>query len=105
MHFYKKEDTNAGSAETMETLVHKASGGDRNISSSVSSHVQYSSMSNTNAATTTPANPTPQVVVPQPARIAKAAKPVRDSAQFVSQTGRKNDIFLNCLLFLFFSNR
>ncbi|CAF0901842.1 unnamed protein product [Rotaria sp. Silwood1] len=84
VHFYKKEDTH-GSGETMETLVHKSSsgGGDRNTSGNASSHVQYSSMSNANASSSTQLNATPQVVLPQPARITKAAKPVRDSAQFV----------------------
>ncbi|CAF3908265.1 unnamed protein product [Rotaria sp. Silwood2] len=86
VHFYKKEDTH-GSGETMETLVHKSSSGgvsgDRNISGNATSHVQYSSMSNANASSsTTQLNPIPQVVLPQPARIAKAAKPIRDSAQF-----------------------
>ncbi|CAF3684968.1 unnamed protein product [Rotaria sordida] len=81
VHFYKKEDIQ-GSGETMETLVHKSSGGDRNMSGNASSHVQYSSMSNANASSTQ-LNPISQSVLPQPARIANAAKPVRDSAQFV----------------------
>ncbi|CAF3710523.1 unnamed protein product [Rotaria sp. Silwood1] len=89
VHFYKKEDTH-GSGETMETLVHKSSsgGGDRNTSGNASSHVQYSSMSNANASSSTQLNATPQVVLPQPARITKAAKPVRDSAQFKNQQRR-----------------
>ncbi len=80
MHFYKKDDTHQSSAETMETLVHKTSIPERNLSSNTtSSHIHYSSMSNTNSP-----SPTPQVIVSQPAQISKAAKPVRDSAQFVS---------------------
>jgi hypothetical protein len=64
----------------METLVHKPSTGeDRTQGGTASSHVQYSSMSNTNQPTSLP-----QVVLPQAAPITKAAKPVRDSAQFVS---------------------
>ncbi|UJR28571.1 hypothetical protein I4U23_009804 [Adineta vaga] len=82
VQFYKKDDAN-DSAETMEALVHKSSGGDRNTSGNASSHVQYSAMSNANPLTSTQSNPLPQVVLPQPAMIAKAAKPVRDSAQFV----------------------
>jgi hypothetical protein len=68
----------------METLVHKTSTGDRNLSGNTSSHVQYSSMSNPNALSSTQVNSAPQAVSPQPALITKAAKPVRDSAQFVS---------------------
>lgn len=73
----------------METLVHKTSGGgggggDRNMSGNASSNVQYSSMSNTNPPSATNVNAAPQVVLPQPAQITKPAKPVRDSAQFVS---------------------
>ena len=86
VHFYKKEDGH-DSADTMETLVHKTSGGgqnDRNLGSSAGSHVQYSSMSNTNLPSPTQASPTPQIIMSQPAPITKAAKPVRDSAQFVS---------------------
>jgi hypothetical protein len=63
----------------METLVHKTSVGERNPSGNATSHVQYSTMSNTNAPSSTP-----QVILPQAAPVAKAAKPVRDSAQFVS---------------------
>ena len=76
----------------METLVHKTSGG-----GTTNPHVQYSSMSNTNAPLSIPANPVQQVVLPQPAPITKAAKPVRDSAQFVSE--KKNNENLT-----FFSN-
>ncbi len=80
MHFYKKDDTRHNNAETMETLVHKTSAAERNLSgNATSSHVQYSSMSNTNAP-----SQTPQVILSQSAPLAKAAKPVRDSAQFVS---------------------
>jgi len=80
VHFYKKDDTHQSSAETMETLVHKTSAPDRNVSvNNTSSHVDYSSMANTNAPSLTP-----QVILSQPAPISKAAKPVRDSAQFVS---------------------
>jgi len=65
----------------METLVHKTSVSERNLNANTaSSHVHYTSMSNTNA----PA-PAPQVILSQPAPISYAAKPVRDSAQFVSE--------------------
>jgi hypothetical protein len=64
----------------METLVHKTSAAERNLNANTtSSHVHYSTMSNTNSP-----SPTPQVILSQPAPISKAAKPVRDSAQFVS---------------------
>jgi hypothetical protein len=63
----------------METFVNKSTGADRNQTSNASSQVQYSSMSNANASSTTP-----QITLPQPAPMIKAAKPVRDSAQFVS---------------------
>jgi hypothetical protein len=66
----------------METLVHKtSSGGDKG---NASSNIQYTSMSNTNPPLSTQVNPTSQVLLPQPAQITKPAKPVRDSAQFVS---------------------
>ncbi|CAF4618835.1 unnamed protein product [Rotaria socialis] len=90
VHFYKKDDAQDG-GEMMETLVHKSSGGDRNTSGNTSSHVQYSSMSNANVTSSTPAiapppppppPPPPVIAVPQPARIAQPAKPIRDSAQF-----------------------
>ncbi|CAF1659365.1 unnamed protein product, partial [Adineta ricciae] len=82
VQFYKKEDGN-DSAETMEALVHKSSSADRNAGGNASSHVQYSAMSNSSGPISTQANPLQQVVSAQPAPIAKAAKPVRDSAQFV----------------------
>jgi hypothetical protein len=79
VHFYKKDDAH-GNAEAMETLVHKTSAADRNLSgNATTSHVHYASMSNTNAP-----SPTPQVVLSQPAQISIAANPIRDSAQFVS---------------------
>lgn len=66
--------------ESLETLVQKNSVPERNLTTNPSGvHVQYATLSNTNA----PA-PTAQVIVAQPAPISKAAKPVRDSAQFVS---------------------
>jgi len=68
----------------METLVHKTSSGDRHLSGNASSNVQYSSMSNTNPPPLTQVNSAPQVVLAQPAQVANAAKPVRDSAEFVS---------------------
>ena len=83
VHFYKKDDAHQSNAETMETLVHKTSGADRNLGGgtiTTSSHTHYSTMSNTSAP-----SQTPQVVLSQPAQLAKAAKPVRDSAQFVSE--------------------
>ncbi|CAF0998312.1 unnamed protein product [Adineta steineri] len=80
VHFYKKDGGHQSNAETMETLVHKTSNAERKLSgNTTNTHVHYSSMSNTNA----PSQPTPQVVVSQPAQLAIAAKPVRDSAQFV----------------------
>ncbi|CAF2061537.1 unnamed protein product [Rotaria magnacalcarata] len=87
VHFYKKDDAQDG-GEMMETLVHKSSGGDRSMTRNTSSHVQYSSMSNSNVtpATAPPPPPPPPpaaIAVPQAARIAQPAKPVRDSAQFV----------------------
>ncbi len=93
MQLYRKEDAH-DSAETMETLVHKSSAGDRNMSGNASSHIQYSSMSNANASLSAQSNPSPHVALPQPAAIAKAAKPVRDSAQFVSYN-KINFAFLN----------
>ena len=64
----------------METLVQKGSVPERNPNANpTSAHAHYATLSNTNA----PA-PTAQVIVSQPAPISKAAKPVRDSAQFVS---------------------
>lgn len=67
----------------METLVHKSSTADKNASGNTSSNVQYTSMSNTNISSLLPA-PTPApTVLPQPVRITKPAKPVRDGAQFV----------------------
>lgn len=79
VHFYRKEEPQ-GNAETMETLVHKSNTAERtHTGTAASSHVQYSSMSNAAAPT-----PAPQVIVSQPAPITKAAKPVRDNAQFVS---------------------
>jgi hypothetical protein len=78
----------------METLVHKTSTSERNLNTNpTSSHIQYTSMSNTNA----PAQ-TPQVVLSQPAPISKAAKPVRDSAQFVSEI---NEEIFSLYYFLF----
>ncbi|CAF1459292.1 unnamed protein product, partial [Adineta steineri] len=82
VQFYKKEDAN-DSGETMEALVHKSSGGDRNTSGNTSSHIQYSALSNMNPPSSNPATPIPQVALSQSATIAKAAYPVRDSAQFV----------------------
>jgi hypothetical protein len=74
----------------METLVHKTNSGDRNLSGgNPGSNVQYSSMSNANVPTSIQVNPAPQTVLPQAAQIIKAAKPVRDSAQFVSLINRK----------------
>ena len=82
----------------METLVHKSSGPDRTLSTSASSHVQYSSMSNTNAPLPSPVTPATQVIIPQSATISKAAKPVRDSAQFVSDAqGSSDRIASTCL--------
>ncbi|CAF0842831.1 unnamed protein product [Adineta ricciae] len=82
VHFYKKDDAHHSNAETMETLVHKTSGAERNLgggtTTTTTSHTHYSTMSNTSAP-----SQTPQVVLSQPAQLAKAAKPVRDSAQFV----------------------
>jgi hypothetical protein len=82
VHFYRKDDAHQSSAETMETLVHKTSGAERNLGSAATatSHAHYSSTSNTNAPL-----PTLQVALSQPAQLATAAKPVRDSAQFVSE--------------------
>jgi len=80
VHFYKKDDTHHSNAETMETLVHKTSAAEKNLNANTTtSHVHYSSMSNTNAPSLSP-----QVILSQPAPISKAARPVRDSAQFVS---------------------
>lgn len=80
VHFYKKDDVHQSSGETMETLVHKTSVSERNINANpASSHVHYSSMSNTNAP-----SQMPQVLLSQPAPLPKAAIPIRDSAQFVS---------------------
>ncbi len=80
MHFYRKDDTHQSSAETMETLVHKTSAAEGNSGGHTTSlHAQYPTLSNANAP-----SPTPQVTLSQPAQIAIAAKPVRDSAQFVS---------------------
>jgi len=85
VHFYKKDDAHQSSGEHMETLVHKTSISERNINpNTTSSHVQYASMSNTTAP-----SQTPQVILSQPAPILKAAKPVRDSAQFVSDLLKK----------------
>ena len=85
VHFYKKDDAHQSSGEHMETLVHKTSISERNINpNTTSSHVQYASMSNTTAP-----SQTPQVILSQPAPISKAAKPVRDSAQFVSDLLKK----------------
>jgi hypothetical protein len=87
VHFYKKDDTRQSNAETMETLVHKTSIPERNFNANTTStHIQYSSMSNTNAP-----SPTPQVILSQPAPISTAAKPVRDSAQFVSEKKKKSN--------------
>ena len=96
VHFYKKEDAQS-SAETMETLVHKTSAGERHSSgnNNTGSNVQYSSMSNTNAPTSTQVNPAPSIALPQPAPITKAAKPIRDSAQFVSENFSMT-IFFHC---------
>jgi hypothetical protein len=95
VHFYKKDDTHQSNAETMETLVHHTSTNERNLSgNATSSHVQYSSMSNTN----TPAQ-APKVILSQPAPFAKAAQPVRDSAQFVSL--RKSKIEKKICFFFF----
>jgi hypothetical protein len=92
VHFYKKDDTRQSNAETMETLVHKTSIPERNFNANTTStHIQYSSMSNTNAP-----SPTPQVILSQPAPISTAAKPVRDSAQFVSEKKRKAKLSLSC---------
>jgi len=97
VQLYRKDDAQ-DSAETMETLVHKTSSGDRNLSGNHGSNVQYSSMSNANIPISTQVNQVPQMVLPQPAQIIKAAKPVRDSAQFVSLIKQK--IFL-CINFFF----
>ncbi|CAF2086552.1 unnamed protein product [Rotaria magnacalcarata] len=81
VHFYKKDDTHhQTSAETTETLVHKASAAEKNLvgANTASSLVHNSSLSNTNA----PA-PAPQVILPLPAPVQKTAKPVRDTAQLV----------------------
>jgi hypothetical protein len=81
----------------METLVHKTSGGERNLSGNSGSNVQYSSMSNANAPSATQINLPPQVVLPQPAPL--AAKPVRDSAQFVSEDARTKFVRIFLLFF------
>ena len=71
----------------METLVQKTNVPERNLNpNTTSSHVHYSSMSNTNAP-----SQTPQVILSQPAQLSMAAKPVRDSAQFVSSTKKKKN--------------
>ena len=81
VHFYKKDEAQQSRVETMETLVQKGSAPERNLTANpTSAHIHYATLSNTNAPT-----PTAQVIVSQPAPIAKAAKPVRDSAQFVSE--------------------
>ena len=83
VHFYKKDEPQ-GSAETVETLVHKTNTAERALSgTTASSHVHYSAMSNANAP-----SPAPQVILSQPAPITKAAKPIRDNAQFVSESLR-----------------
>ncbi len=64
--------------------MHKTSIGERNLSGNTGLNVQYSSMSNTNVPSTTQINSPTQIVLPQPAPITKAAKPIRDSAQFVN---------------------
>jgi len=66
-------------------LVPKSStpAGERHPPGNASSNTQYTAMSNANSQSITQANPVAQVVLPQPAQITKAAKPVRDSAQFV----------------------
>lgn len=90
VHFYKKDDTHQSNAETMETLVHKTSIPERNLNANTtSSHINYSSMSNPNAP-----SQTPQVILSQPAPISKAAKPVRDSAQFVSFEINKKKVLI-----------
>jgi hypothetical protein len=79
VHFYRKDEPQ-GSAETMETLVHKTNVTDRNPSGTAAgSHVQYTSMPNTNVASATA-----PIILSQPAPMAKVARPVRDNAQFVS---------------------
>ncbi len=88
VHFYKKDDAHQSNAETMETLVHKTSVSERNLNTNPSSsHIQYTAMSNTNAPALTP-----QVILSQPPPISIAARPVRDSAQFVSETKKKHSI-------------
>ena len=77
----------------METLVRKTSGAERSLPGNAISHVQYASIANTTVSTAPPqattsvqVTPAAQVIAPQPAPISKAAKPVRDSAQFVRVT-------------------
>lgn len=84
VHFYKKEDAH-GNPETMETLVHKSSNSERSTNPTTAQHGQYPSISNTNPAVSIQTTPATQIVQAQPAAIPKAAKPVRDSAQFVSR--------------------
>ena len=78
VHFYKKEDAlQTSSGEAMETLVNKISTTERNINENTTSlHTQNPSI---NALA-----PTAPVTVSQPTSISKTAKPVRDTAQFVS---------------------
>lgn len=79
VHFYRKDEAQ-GATETMETLVHKTNA---NTNERNAAHGHYAPISNTNTATPSAAPIAQQVVVSQPAPIAKAAKPVRDNAQFV----------------------
>lgn len=72
----------------METLVHKTN---TNTNERNAAHGHYAPISNTNTATPSAAPIAQQVVVSQPAPIAKAAKPVRDNAQFVSS--QENSFF------------
>ncbi|CAF3494865.1 unnamed protein product [Rotaria socialis] len=81
VHFYKKDDTHHQTpAETTETLMHKMSVVEKNLTgpNTASSLVHNPSLSNTSA----PA-PIPQVILPPPAPVQKTAKPVRDTAQLV----------------------
>ncbi|CAF1038406.1 unnamed protein product, partial [Didymodactylos carnosus] len=83
VHFYRQKEA-IGSADTMETLVTKRNNNGGGGGGNAVSGGQYSSVSPSSPSLANSVPPVQaQIVIPQAPPISKAAKPVRDSAQFV----------------------
>ncbi|CAF1341653.1 unnamed protein product, partial [Didymodactylos carnosus] len=83
VHFYRQKEA-IGSADTMETLVTKRNNGGGGGGGGAASGGQYSSISPSSPSLSNSVPPVQaQIIVPQASPVSKAAKPVRDNAQFV----------------------